>query len=137
MPAAKQTRLHGAADRRRRHRPLQVPDQRRDELLQRSAIRSLVRGCDEASRRTGDEGPVARRIPARRSTVQRERDDVRKRVLTEELRTEVAMLVESEVAMKNASQPIAGRDADQPAVSRRVKPGCARRSTTTTATSRR
>ena len=40
------------------------------------------------------------------SNTQRERDDVRKRVLTEELATEVRMMVESEVAMKVGSPPL-------------------------------
>ena len=40
------------------------------------------------------------------SNTQRERDDVRKRVLTEELATEVRMMVESEVAMKVGSSPL-------------------------------
>lgn len=40
------------------------------------------------------------------SNMQRERDDVRKRVLTEELATEVRMMVESEVAMKVGSPPM-------------------------------
>ena len=40
------------------------------------------------------------------SHTQRERDDVRKRVLTEELATEVRMMVESEVAMKVGSAPM-------------------------------
>ena len=40
------------------------------------------------------------------SNTQRERDDVRKRVLTEELATEVRMMVESEVAMKVGSSPM-------------------------------
>ena len=40
------------------------------------------------------------------SNTQRERDDVRKRVLTEELATEVRMMVESEVAMKIGSSPM-------------------------------
>lgn len=39
------------------------------------------------------------------SATQRDRDDVRKRVLTEELATEVRMLVESEVAMKTGVSP--------------------------------
>ena len=40
------------------------------------------------------------------SATQRDRDDVRKRVLTEELATEVRMLVESEVAMKTGTNPL-------------------------------
>ena len=55
--------------------------------------------------------PVARgaapaSFPRVDSATQRERDDVRKRVLTEELATEVRMLVESEVAMRNGAQPL-------------------------------
>ena len=40
------------------------------------------------------------------SATQRDRDDVRKRVLTEELATEVRMMVESEVAMKVGGAPM-------------------------------
>ena len=40
------------------------------------------------------------------SATQRDRDDVRKRVLTEELATEVKMMVESEVAMKMGTAPL-------------------------------
>src|SRR6185295_18713015 len=38
--------------------------------------------------------------------VQRERDDVRKRVLTEELATEVRLMVESEAMLKMGSTPM-------------------------------
>lgn len=38
--------------------------------------------------------------------VQRERDDVRKRVLTEELATEVRLMVESEAMLKSGSTPL-------------------------------
>ena len=44
-------------------------------------------------------------FPRVENHVQRERDDVRKRVLSEELATEVRMMVESEVAMKVGASP--------------------------------
>ena len=53
-------------------------------------------------------------FPRVESNVQRERDDVRKRVLTEELATEVRMLVESEVAMANGSAPQPGESVTSP-----------------------
>ncbi|MEO8132939.1 MAG: hypothetical protein ABI831_03040 [Betaproteobacteria bacterium] len=46
--------------------------------------------------------------------VQRERDDVRKRVLTEELATEVRLMVESEVILKSGSSPMPDESPSSP-----------------------
>ena len=59
-------------------------------------------------------GASTANFPRVDSNVQRERDDVRKRVLTEELATEVRMLVESEVAMANGAAPAAGESLTSP-----------------------
>ena len=48
------------------------------------------------------------------SATQRDRDDVRKRVLTEELATEVQMMVQSEVAMKTGGSPLPGESLTTP-----------------------
>jgi hypothetical protein len=49
--------------------------------------------------------PTPANFPRVDSNTQHERDDVRKRVLTEELATEVRMLVESEIGLKSGSAP--------------------------------
>jgi hypothetical protein len=48
------------------------------------------------------------------SNTQRERDDVRKRVLTEELATEVRMMVESEIGLKSGSAPLPDESLSSP-----------------------
>jgi hypothetical protein len=50
--------------------------------------------------------PTPANFPRVDGNTQRERDDVRKRVLTEELATEVRMMVESEVNFKSGSAPL-------------------------------
>ena len=50
--------------------------------------------------------PTPANFPRVDSNTQRERDDVRKRVLTEELATEVKMMVESELSLKTGSVPM-------------------------------
>ena len=49
---------------------------------------------------------TAGNFPRVNSAVQRERDDVRKRVLTEELATEVRLMVESEIGLKSGATPL-------------------------------
>ena len=58
--------------------------------------------------------PSPANFPRVDSSTQRERDDVRKRVLTEELATEVKMMVESELMLKQGSIPLAGETATSP-----------------------
>ncbi|MBP8295816.1 MAG: hypothetical protein KAX84_06880 [Burkholderiales bacterium] len=50
--------------------------------------------------------PTPANFPRVNSAVQRERDDVRKRVLTEELATEVRLMVESEIGLKSGATPL-------------------------------
>lgn len=50
--------------------------------------------------------PTPANFPRVEGAVQRERDDVRKRVLTEELATEVRLMVESEMSLKSGSTPL-------------------------------
>jgi hypothetical protein len=58
--------------------------------------------------------PTPANFPRVDNSTQRERDDVRKRVLTEELATEVRMMVESELMLKQGSVPQAGETATSP-----------------------
>src|SRR5579862_5418333 len=51
--------------------------------------------------------PTPASFPRVDTATQRERDDVRKRVLTEELATETRMLSESETTLKQGSVPLA------------------------------
>src|SRR4029078_1934559 len=50
--------------------------------------------------------PTPASFPRVDSSTQRERDDVRKRVLTEELATEVRMMAESDLLLKQGSTPM-------------------------------
>lgn len=54
----------------------------------------------------GSKTPTPANFPRVDGTMQRERDDVRKRVLTEELATETRMLVESGNSLKTGSAPL-------------------------------
>jgi hypothetical protein len=54
----------------------------------------------------GAKAPTPANFPRVDSATQRERDDVRKRVLTEELANEVKMMVESEAMMAKGSAPM-------------------------------
>jgi hypothetical protein len=72
-----------------------------------------------AAPRKGGAAPAARaptpaNFPRVDSTTQRERDDVRKRVLTEELANEVKMMVESEAMMAKGSAPLADETPTSP-----------------------
>jgi hypothetical protein len=58
--------------------------------------------------------PTPANFPRVDNNTQRERDDVRKRVLTEELATEVRMMVESELMLKQGSAPLAGETPTSP-----------------------
>jgi hypothetical protein len=58
--------------------------------------------------------PTPANFPRVDSNTQRERDDVRKRVLREELATEVRMLVESEIGLKSGSAPLPDETATSP-----------------------
>jgi hypothetical protein len=63
-------------------------------------------GAKPKSPGTAAKAPTPAGFPRVESGVQRERDDVRKRVLTEELATEVRMMVESEAMLKTGSAPL-------------------------------
>jgi hypothetical protein len=72
-----------------------------------------------APARKGNGGSAARaptpaNFPRVDNSTQRDRDDVRKRVLTEELATEVRMMVESELMLKQGSVPQAGETVTSP-----------------------
>lgn len=54
----------------------------------------------------GPRSPTPANFPRVDSATQRDRDDVRKRVLSEELATEVKMMVESEVGLKFGAAPL-------------------------------
>jgi hypothetical protein len=58
--------------------------------------------------------PTPATFPRVDSTMQRERDDVRKRVLTEELATETRMLIESGNSLKSGSAPLPDETATSP-----------------------
>jgi hypothetical protein len=58
--------------------------------------------------------PTPANFPRVDSAMQRERDDVRKRVLTEELATETRMLIESENTLKSGSAPAADETVTSP-----------------------
>ena len=58
--------------------------------------------------------PTPANFPRVDNPTQRERDDVRKRVLTEELATEVRMMVESELMLKQGSTPQPGETTTSP-----------------------
>jgi hypothetical protein len=58
--------------------------------------------------------PTPANFPRVDNNTQRERDDVRKRVLTEELATEVRLLVESENGLKSGSPPLPDETATSP-----------------------
>jgi hypothetical protein len=58
--------------------------------------------------------PAPANFPRVDQTTQRERDDVRKRVLTEELATEVRMMAESDLLLKQGSTPLPNETVTSP-----------------------
>ncbi len=58
--------------------------------------------------------PTPANFPRVESNIQRERDDVRKRVLREELATEMRLLGESETSLKSGSPPLPDETATSP-----------------------
>ena len=58
--------------------------------------------------------PTPANFPRVEGSIQRERDDVRKRVLNEELATEVRMMVESELMLKQGSALLPGETTTSP-----------------------
>lgn len=74
--------------------------------------RKIVNGASKA--------PTPANFPRVDNNTQRERDDVRKRVLTEELATEVRLLTESENTIKTGSTPLPDETLTSPKYQDRV-----------------
>jgi hypothetical protein len=81
-----------------------MPDAIGDELLQRAGDGAVF--DREEDRRVRPQAPTPANFPRVDNATQRERDDVRKRVLREELATEVRLLNESETILKQGSTPL-------------------------------